>query len=125
MKVLKADYKIDETIQTIVGVESYLTGTINTESSIRIEGGFTGEINSQGVVFVGLQSKIKAQVHALRLIVAGELEGNVEVVESIDILSTGKLIGNITGKRLVVDEGALFQGKVNMDIIAPGKIEEE
>ncbi len=124
MKIIKPNYKVDETIQTMVGIDSYLEGTINTESSLRFEGNFTGEINSQGAVFVGYKSLVKAKIHALRLIVAGEVQGDVDVVDSIDILSTGKVTGDISGKKLLIDEGAVFQGKVNMDIIAPGKLEE-
>jgi len=125
MKIIKPNYKIDETIQTMVGVDSFLEGTINTESSLRFEGNFNGEINSQGVVFIGYKSVVKANIHALRLVVAGELLGNVQVVDSIDIISTGKVIGDIVGKKLIIDEGAVFQGKVNMEVIAPSRMEED
>lgn len=123
MKVIKPNYTISETIQTIVGLDSHLTGVINAQNSLRLEGSFTGEINSQGMVFVGYKSVVKANIHALRLVVAGEVQGNVDVVESIDILSTGRLHGDIRGKKLTIDEGAIFQGDVNMDLIAPAKLE--
>lgn len=123
MKIIKPDYVVNETIQTIVGLDSHLVGVINAENSLRLEGSFSGEINSQGMVFVGYKSIVKANIHALRLVVAGEVLGDVEVVDSIDILSTGKLTGDIRGKKLTIDEGAFFKGKVNMDLIAPAKIE--
>jgi len=122
MKIIKANYSIDQTIQTIVGFDSHLSGNINTESSIRLEGSFSGEINSQGVVYVGNNSVIKANINALKVIVSGEVHGDIEVIESIDIMSSGKVVGNISGKKLVIDEGAIFQGKVNMDIISPAKV---
>ncbi|OGI08232.1 MAG: hypothetical protein A2Y40_08145 [Candidatus Margulisbacteria bacterium GWF2_35_9] len=122
MKIIKANYQIDATIQTIVGFDSHLSGNINTESSIRFEGSFSGEINSQGVVYIGNQSIVKANINALRVIVSGEVQGDIEVIDSIDIMSSGKVIGNISGKKLVIDEGAVFQGKVNMDIISPAKV---
>ena len=52
MKIIKPDYVVNETIQTIVGLDSHLVGVINAENSLRLEGSFTGEINSQGMVFV-------------------------------------------------------------------------
>jgi len=103
MKVLSSNYTIDETIQTIVGRDSQLSGIINTENAIRIEGGFSGEINSQGTVYIGLNSTVKANINALKVVVAGEILGDVEVVDSIEIFSTGKIIGNITGKKLIVE----------------------
>ncbi|MEK6558239.1 MAG: polymer-forming cytoskeletal protein [Candidatus Margulisiibacteriota bacterium] len=125
MKIIKPDYVVNETIQTIVGLDSHLVGVINAENSLRLEGSFTGEINSQGMVFVGYKSIVKATIRALRLVIAGEVIGNVEVIDSIDILSTGKLTGDINGKKLTIDEGAFFKGKVNMDLIAPAKIEND
>ena len=122
MKLIKPNYKIDETIQTIVGMDSLLTGVIHAGGSIRLEGGYTGEINSQGTVFVGFKSVVKGNIHAMRVVVAGEVEGNVDVVESIDILSAGKITGDIRGKKLTIEEGATFEGNVNMDLIAPAKV---
>ena len=124
MKVIKPDYHVDDTIQTIVGFDSALSGVINTEFSIRLEGDFEGEIRTQGTVFVGHKSKIKGNISALRLIVQGEILGDVDVVESIEIMRTGTIIGDIFGKKLIIDEGATFKGSVNMDVISPSKIKE-
>ena len=124
MKVIKPDYHVDDTIQTIVGFDSILSGVINTEFSIRLEGDFDGEIRTQGSVFVGHKSKIKGTISALRLIVQGEILGDVDVVESIEIMRTGTIIGDIFGKKLIIDEGATFKGNVNMDVISPSKIKE-
>jgi cytoskeletal protein CcmA (bactofilin family) len=122
MKLIKPNYKIDETIQTIVGMDSLLTGVIHAGGSIRLEGGYSGEINSQGTVFVGHKSVVQGNIHAMRVVVAGEVQGDIEVIESIDILSTGKITGDIRGKKLTIDEGATFLGNVNMDLIAPAKV---
>lgn len=124
MKLLKADYVVNDTIQTVVGFDSAVSGILNTESSIRLEGDYSGEINSQGSIYVGIKSKVKADIRAQKLVVAGEIEGDVEVVDSIEILRTGKIFGNIAGKRLIVEEGASFKGNVNMDVIAPSKVKE-
>lgn len=123
MKLIKPNYKIDETIQTIVGMDSLLTGVIHAGGSIRLEGSYSGEINSQGTVFVGFKSVVKGNIHAMRVVVAGEVEGDIDVVESIDILSTGKISGDIRGKKLTIDEGATFEGNVNMDLISPAKVQ--
>lgn len=122
MKLIKPNYKIDETIQTIVGVDSLLTGVIHTGGSIRLEGSYTGEINSQGTVYVGLKSIVKGDIHAMRVVVAGNVVGDVDVVDSIDILSTGTISGDIQGKKLTIEEGATFEGNVNMDLITPAKL---
>ena len=124
MKVLPSNYQVDETIQTIIGLDSHLNGELISEGSLRIEGNFSGKIFSRGVVYVGYQSVVEANITAHRLIVAGKVNGDIEVIDSIEILGTGHLYGDISGKKLVIDEGADFKGKVNMDLVSPLKVAE-
>jgi len=107
-----------EIVNTLIGEEANLTGSIHTQRSIRIEGTLDGEINSQGEVFVGEKSKIKGNIFGKRVIIAGEVNGNIEAVGGLQICQTGKVYGDITGDQLIIDEGGIYQGKVNMDIIS-------
>ena len=123
MKIIKDVFPANDAIQTIVGREAVMSGVIHTDNSIRFEGDFSGKIYSQGIVYVGVDSVLKATISASKVIVAGKIEGNIDVIDTIDIHSTGEVDGNISGKNLIVNEGATFKGKVNMDIITPGKID--
>jgi cytoskeletal protein CcmA (bactofilin family) len=123
MKIIKDVFPANDAIQTIVGREAVMSGVIHTDNSIRFEGDFSGKIYSQGIVYVGVDSVLKATISASKVIVAGKIEGNIDVIDTIDIHSTGEVDGNINGKNLIVNEGATFKGKVNMDIITPGKID--
>ena len=88
------------------------------KGSIRIEGSLEGDVVSQGEVFIGEKSCLKANVYGQRVVVAGEVTGNVEAVKGIKICSTGKVYGDISGDRLIVEEGGIYKGKVNMDVIS-------
>ena len=107
-----------EIINTIIGENSRLIGNLNSQQSIRIEGYIEGEINTQGDVFIGPSSKIKGNIFAKRVNISGEVIGNIEVVKSLEINKTGKVYGNISGDQLKIEEGGIFKGKVNMDIIS-------
>jgi cytoskeletal protein CcmA (bactofilin family) len=113
-----------ELINTVIGEETNIRGTIHTQRSIRIEGVFEGEINSQGEVYVGEKSKIKADIIAKTVIVAGEVTGNIEAVSGLQIQKTGKVYGDISGDQLIIEEGAIYKGKVNMDIISSQNVYE-
>ena len=80
-----------------------------------------GEINSQGEVFVGLDSKVKANILAKRVIISGEVIGNIEATAGLRICNTGKVYGDLTGDQLIIEEGAIYKGKVNMDIASSRK----
>ena len=113
----KQSYNAD-LINTIVGEESEVKGTLHSQGSIRIDGNFEGEIIAQGEVYLGVNSYVKASIFGQKVIIAGEVHGNVEAVKGLKIAKTGKVYGDITGDRLIVEEGGIYKGKVNMDIIS-------
>ena len=119
MSQLKTHKKFDsELVNTVIGEETELKGSIHSQGSIRIEGALEGDVVSQGEVFIGEKSCLKANVYGQRVVVAGEVTGNVEAVKGIKICSTGKVYGDISGDRLIVEEGGIYKGKVNMDVIS-------
>jgi len=107
-----------EIINTIIGEDSHFSGVVNTQRSIRIEGSFEGEIHSQGEVHIGAQSRIQANIYGKKVIIAGEVKGNIETATGLEISKTGKVYGDVKGDRLIISEGAIYKGKVNMDIIS-------
>ena len=110
-------FKIDN-IDTIVGSETSFKGVLHSQSSVRLEGSFDGEVNSHGMIFVGPGCVVNAQLFAKDVVVAGEVVGNIEAVKSLHILKTGKVYGDITGDQLIIEEGGVYKGKVNMDVIS-------
>lgn len=113
-----------EHINTILGEESELKGSLHSQGSLRIEGNFEGEIICQGEVYIGKSSKTKANIFAKRLIIAGELTGNVETTTGLKITTSGKLYGEIKGDRLIVEEGGIYKGNVNMEKLSSKNLTE-
>ena len=115
----------NELINTIIGEDCHFQGNLNTQRSLRIEGHFEGgDINAQGDVYIGERSKVKANIFAKRVIVAGEVIGNIESTSGLHITRTGKVYGDIKGDQLLIDEGAIYKGKVNMDVISAKNVYE-
>ena len=119
----KVNY-IEQGVTTLIGKGTNFKGSINTQGTVRIEGLMEGQINSQGDVYIAEHSKVKADVFAKRVIVAGELSGTVEALNGLEITRTGNLQGDVSGSRLIISEGAIYKGKVNMDIISSQNIYE-
>ncbi len=104
-------------IHTLLGENTHFKGSLHSQNSLRIDGTLEGDIHAQGELFIGEKSKIKANIVAKRIIVAGEVIGNIEALQGLEIISTGKVYGDISGARLVIEKGAVYRGKVNMDVI--------
>ena len=111
-------------VSTVIGEEASIKGVIHTQRSIRIEGTIEGEINSQGEVHIGEKSHVKANIIGKTVIVSGEVIGNIEAIKGLQICKTGKVYGNISGDQLIIEEGGIYKGKVNMDIISSKNIYE-
>ena len=104
-------------VTTVIGEDTDFKGSLTTQGSVRIEGNFEGQLHAQGEVYVGTNSKVKAEIFGKKVVVAGEVTGAIEAIAGLEITSTGKVYGDITGDRLTVDEGAIYKGRVNMDVI--------
>lgn len=109
-----SDMKEGERVETVFDRNTYFDGILKFNSSLRIEGSFKGRINSGGFLVVGENAKIRANVKANSIIIAGEVRGNVEAFDRLEILSSGKLYGNIKTKKLKMADGVIFEGSCEM-----------
>ena len=115
-----------ELINTVICEEATVKGAIHTQRSVRIEGRYDGEINAAGEIYIGINSTVKANIIGNNIVVAGEFIGEIEAVQGLQILSTGKVYGNIKAEKLLIEEGGIYKGHVNMDELTydPATIEQ-
>ena len=82
-------------IDTVIGKNSTFEGTIKSEGTLRIDGNFTGQIETKGNVVIGESAKIEANITTDNIIVSGEVKGNIFAKGQLQLTSTGKLYGDI------------------------------
>lgn len=98
----------------LIGKGTVITGDIHSTANLRIEGEIQGNIQCQETVTIALQGNVKGNITAKNVILGGKITGNLDVKEKILIESKGVLNGEIRTRRLVVEEGAIFDGKCLM-----------
>lgn len=104
-----------EQVGTIIGPGAVLDGPLTTKDSTRIDGTVKGNVTISGALIVGQEGKIIGTVSAVNAYIAGEINGNVVSPQGkIEISDTGKVIGDITCKGIIIDENGIFQGKCEM-----------
>ncbi|MCR5402589.1 MAG: polymer-forming cytoskeletal protein [Butyrivibrio sp.] len=104
-----------EQVGTIIGPGAIIDGPISTKDSTRIDGVIKGNVTISGALIVGEEGKITGTVSALNVYIAGEVTGNISAPQGkIEISDTGKVVGDITCKGIVIDENAVFQGRCDM-----------
>ncbi len=115
---------------TIIGEGTVIKGDIVSDSAIiRVDGKVDGAINTKGDLVVATSGVVNGDVTASNLNLAGQIVGDVEVTNKIEVEAKGRLLGNISTKLLAMDETAVIQGNVNMtngesETKANGKAEE-
>ncbi len=102
-------------IDTIIGQGTRVVGAMTCQALLRVDGVVEGSIISEDKVVVSEQGLITGDVHAAKLSVGGELKGNAYIREKAEILSTGRLNGDIITRTLIMDENAVLEGKCSMD----------
>ncbi|WP_026528100.1 bactofilin family protein [Butyrivibrio sp. VCD2006] len=114
----KSEGSIDvaaEPITTFIAAGATLDGPFTAKESTRVDGIINGNVTIGGSLIIGQEAKIVGTVTAANLFLAGEIQGNVSVPQGkVEISDTGKLIGDLAAKTLVIDENAIFQGKCQM-----------
>jgi cytoskeletal protein CcmA (bactofilin family) len=101
-------------VDTLIGKDSTFRGDLRASGTVRIEGYFQGEINSQGDVIITESGKVEAAIKARNIFIAGFLQGDVEAIGKVDMSATGQLYGNIKVAGISLEEGALFNGNCQM-----------
>lgn len=101
--------------ETVIGSGVNLTGDLNIKGPLTIHGNVHGQINSDDTVFIGDGAKVSGPVTSCDVTLAGEIEGNVIAKESLHLMSTGKLTGEIQTPSLSIDKGGVFNGACEME----------
>lgn len=93
-----------------------IEGVIKSESNLRIDGDFTGELITKGRLVVGPKGKVQGTVHCLCCDVEGTLEGEITVLELLAMKSTSTVQGDLYYGQLSVEAGAKALGTFRMGV---------
>ncbi|MDR2477838.1 MAG: polymer-forming cytoskeletal protein [Treponema sp.] len=104
----------DFSINTIVGPNTSLAGNIEADGFTRIDGSIRGDVNARGRVVIGERARMKSNVSGTAVTIGGVVWGNVIASESLTVLSTALVLGDIITRRIQADEGCLIHGRVSV-----------
>jgi cytoskeletal protein CcmA (bactofilin family) len=98
-----------------VGNGTVLTGETSFQAMLRIDGHLTGKVSSEsGTLIVGSSGRVDANVMVASAIVSGTVNGDIVAAEKLELTRTARVVGNIQTPRLVIEDGALFEGGCTM-----------
>ena len=111
-KYKNKEYEFDNV--SILMEDTEFNGDMTFTNPVLIHGKYKGTINSDSVLIISKGASVKAGVNSRLLILEGFLKGDINVLEKVDILPSGKLFGNITTAKLKIADGVIFEGTCKM-----------
>jgi cytoskeletal protein CcmA (bactofilin family) len=110
----KSNEEFDSTAINLLGVGTTITGDINSNGDIRINGTLTGNLSTKGRIIIGETGKIKGEINCKNADILGQVEGKLFATESLSLKATASVIGDITIGRIAVEPGCKFNGTCKM-----------
>jgi cytoskeletal protein CcmA (bactofilin family) len=99
---------------------SEMEGRYTFRGTVMLNGKFKGEISSNDTLIIGERGTVEADVRAGRLVVSGEVTGNLRATERIELKRTARVYGDVEAPVVVLEEGVLFEGHCRMAKPRPG-----
>lgn len=101
-------------ISVYLGPDSNIEGDLSFSGRARIDGGFRGHVRGTGTLLVGPGARVEADINAVSVVISGEVIGEVNATEKIELKAPGVMRGDITAPLVVMDEGVVFEGHCSM-----------
>lgn len=101
----------------LIGNGTSITGDINSNGDVRIDGTLKGNISITGKLVVGPSGNIEGNVVCQNADVSGEIHGTVSVSELLSLKSSAKLLGDIITGKISIEPNATFTGTCNMGAV--------
>jgi len=95
-----------------------IIGDIKFKDSFKIDGKFKGKVLSGNFLIVGETGEVEADIEAGSISINGRVKGSLTAKDRIEIFSHGRVTGKLVTPKLIIEEGAFFQGSCQMELKA-------
>jgi len=103
----------------VIGPRITVRGALSGEEDLVVEGRIEGRITLIGHLVIAPGGVVEADVEASSVEVRGQVRGDISAARSITIERGAQVAGNVRAPRVMIHDGAHFQGAVDMDVALP------
>ena len=104
--------KLENSKNLIIGEEVKITGSINANNEVTLQGTIEGDIECNNLT-IKKSGNIKGKIITESMIVEGKVEGETNVNALLNIKSDGQVIGKIFYNEIIIDKGGKIDGEIN------------
>jgi len=108
-------------LNTIIGKGSTFEGSLKVQSTLRVDGKVKGNVTTSDSLVVGKDGMIDGEISVRNAIVGGKLKGKLIASGKVVLEANSAFKGELKTTKLVIDEGALFEGNCSMGPVTEEK----
>ncbi len=125
MAIKESASESSSTELNFLGSGTVVEGTVRTTNSVRVDGKIKGKLFCKNTLTVGVNGVVEGEIEAKNAIIGGKIHGKIKVAEKLVLEAKSVLIGDLKASKLLIDEGAVFEGTSDMGKKEPVVIEEK
>jgi cytoskeletal protein CcmA (bactofilin family) len=99
---------------TAIGPTIIIKGKLRSDEDLIVKGRIDAEISSSKALFVENSGIVKANIKVKSARISGVLVGNVTAEELVEIAPDGRMVGDLTAPKIILNDGAAFRGRIDM-----------
>ena len=99
--------------ESLIAPDLAIEGKIEGSGHVRIAGKFKGDVDVRGDLTIESGAKVTGSVRAHKIVIAGELIGNIEAASHVDLVQSGSLTGDLKAGSLTVAAGSRMRGQAD------------
>ncbi len=101
-------------LNALIGRDCRVSGKLYLQGAVQIDGNIEGELHANGELTVGETAKVDAKIVGTRIKIYGQVNGDIESRERLELHAGARVIGNIVSPSLIIYDGVIFEGHCSM-----------
>lgn len=99
--------------ESLIAPDIAIEGKIEGSGHVRIAGRFKGDVDVRGDLTIEHGAHVTGSVRADKVIISGELVGNIEAASHVELMQSGALTGDLKAATLTVAAGSRMRGQAD------------
>jgi len=108
-------------IDTLLGKGSEFEGKLSFKGQVRIDGKYTGHIQTDEILVIGASARVNAEISAGTVIISGQVEGIIRATNVVELHKHAKVKGTIESPNVTMEREVTFDGTMKMDALSSNK----
>ena len=110
----KENNVINLQVINLVATGTKITGDLLSDSDIRIDGEWVGNLESKGRLVIGASGKVEGEIRCKSCEIAGTQKGKLFITELLSLKASSTVSGDMMTGKLSIEPGAYFMGTCTM-----------